>query len=283
VPVGRSSLFKRIERVLPLAPDERLAIAELEERELDFSRKSHLCLEDDPAGLFYILKRGLVMGSMNLASGRRQITRIHFPGDVLGLPNVCMTKTVSTLTALSDVTVSWFDKAMLARLFVDHPRIAAFLFVIAQEERVKLIDRVVSLGQTSAKSRIAAVLIQIYQRLRPYDPTIGTTIPLPLNQADLGDMTGLTSVHVNRTLRAMNADGLIRSQRGRVKILDEAGLAACSELPRRTSSQDFSWLPPPAAAIHQGMRPVPLHSVRHSSNPGGQEPTPDMQGRVRNC
>ena len=269
MPVGGSSLVIRIERHMPLTTDERLALADLEARDVHFARRKCLCREGERSSRFYVLKHGLVASSMNLASGRRQITRLHFPGDLLGLPGIGLDETVSTLTPLTDVTASWFDKATLGRLFADHPRIGALFFMIAQHERVKLIDRVVSLGQTSARSRIAAVLIQIQDRLRTSNPAIGTTIPLPLNQTELGDMTGLTSVHVNRTLRAMVANGLINKQPGHVTILDEEALVACAELPRRSLSKDFSWLPPPREDAAHRMTPFPIPSPRNS--PGGPQ------------
>jgi DNA-binding PadR family transcriptional regulator len=36
-----------------------------------------------------------------------------------------------------------------------------------------------------------------------------TGYQLPMTQEQLGDVTGLTSVHVNRTLKSLEADGLI--------------------------------------------------------------------------
>jgi CRP-like cAMP-binding protein len=43
---------------------------------------------------------------------------------------------------------------------------------------------------------------------------------LPMTQEQLADATGLTSVHVNRTLKGLEADGLIRRERRFVVIPD---------------------------------------------------------------
>jgi DNA-binding PadR family transcriptional regulator len=37
----------------------------------------------------------------------------------------------------------------------------------------------------------------------------GTGYDLPMTQEQLGDATGLTSVHINRTLKSLERDGLI--------------------------------------------------------------------------
>jgi CRP-like cAMP-binding protein len=53
---------------------------------------------------------GWAMSSSELASGSRQISRLHFPGDVLGLESLGVVETSDTLTAVSDVIVASFNK-----------------------------------------------------------------------------------------------------------------------------------------------------------------------------
>lgn len=239
-----SCIAKRVERYVSLAPHEVRALKELESQEHHFPRKSCIRSEGDPSTYFYVLKEGWVSCSTLLEDGRRQITRLHFAGDMMGMPSLVMARAVDTLTALTSVTVSTFDRTAIGRLFAEHPRLAAILFLSAQNERVRLIDRIMSIARTSAASRIAAVLIQIRDRLRENDPTVGSTFLLPLSQAEIADMTGLTPVHVNRMLTAMVGKGLLLRSRGRVTIVDEEALAALAELPVRDRSDDIEWLPP---------------------------------------
>jgi transcription initiation factor IIE alpha subunit len=42
----------------------------------------------------------------------------------------------------------------------------------------------------------------------------------PLTQNDLADATGLTAVHVNRTLQELRRDGLIELDRKQLQIID---------------------------------------------------------------
>ena len=53
--------------------------------------------------------------------------------------------------------------------------------------------------------------------------------PLKITQTDLAECLGLTSVHVNRTLRQLREAGLGTFRDGRVEILDAAGLARTAE------------------------------------------------------
>ena len=52
---------------------------------------------------------------------------------------------------------------------------------------------------------------------------------LDLTQADLAECLGLTSVHVNRTLKELRDRGLMEFRAGRVRIDDLAGLQRAAE------------------------------------------------------
>jgi DNA-binding GntR family transcriptional regulator len=46
----------------------------------------------------------------------------------------------------------------------------------------------------------------------------------PVTQEELADATGMTPVHVNRTLKQLRADDLVDFRGGLVKILDPSGV-----------------------------------------------------------
>ena len=50
--------------------------------------------------------------------------------------------------------------------------------------------------------------------------TNGDSCDFPITQTDIADATGLTAVHVNRTLQELRGDGLIILERKRLRIPD---------------------------------------------------------------
>ena len=54
----------------------------------------------------------------------------------------------------------------------------------------------------------------------------------PMTQEQIGDATGLTSVHVNRTMQGLRGDGLIRTSQRSVIIADWDGLQAAGDFSR---------------------------------------------------
>jgi CRP-like cAMP-binding protein len=221
---------------------ERRALEALEESERQVSRGTVLRAEQAPARELFLVRRGWLYSSMLLPDGNRQILSVHLPCEFAGDAGLAWTTAPFTLVAATDAAVGVIDKAALRRLFETHPRLGLLLHTLAQAERVALADRLASVGRTSARARVAALICDIMRRLRAGGEAVDDGIPLPLTQEEIGDATGLTAVHVNRMMRQLAEDGLIGRTNGWVRILDEARLAATANHIDRFASIDTSWL-----------------------------------------
>lgn len=227
-----------------LTTAERHALAVLEERKRDIRRGAILQRENDPGRELYILRKGLMMSYVLLDDGSRQILRFLFPGDLIGVSSMIYNEAPESLAALSDCTISSFDKPALSQLFVAHPRLAALILVFNQIERVVLTDRLAALGRTSAKARVAALILDLRNRLPTPGKQPSDTFPLGLTQEEIGDATGLTAVHVNRMLRQLEEGKLIAREAGRVTVHDSRALARAANYVNRYEGLELGWLPP---------------------------------------
>jgi len=219
-------------------------LAGLEERTRPLRRGSVLVRENDLQTELFVLTRGTMMSYVLLDDGSRQILRFLFPGDMMGFSSLVYRRSVETIAAVTDCVVAPFDRSCLTRLVVEHPRLSAMIMVMNQMERVMLTDRVAALGRTSAKARVAALLLEIRNSLAPSDPSPHACFALGLTQEEIGDATGLTAVHVNRMLRQLEQDGLIARENGRVTLLNAPMLARIGNYVNRFEGLDLSWLPP---------------------------------------
>jgi hypothetical protein len=77
-----------------------------------------------------------------------------------------------------------------------------------------------SIGQREACSRIAHLLCEMLMRLRAVGLANGYSCKWPITEGEIGDALGITRVHVNRVLQAMQADGLIELKGERLTIPD---------------------------------------------------------------
>jgi CRP/FNR family transcriptional regulator len=237
-----TSFADRVGDLITLSTDERTALVRLEERERPLRSGAVLLREKDPLTELFVLKRGTMMTYVLLDDGSRQILRFCFPGDLLGDSAFAFRESRETIAALSDCVVATVDRAAVRALIAAHPRLGALLLAVGQIERLALTERLAGLGRTSARTRVAALLLDLRDRMRRVDPSITTSFAPGLTQEEIGDATGLTAVHVNRMLRRLELDGLIARTSGRVTLLNEAALVREANYVDHIARLDLGWL-----------------------------------------
>lgn len=234
----------RIEEFGALTSSERRAWADVAGPPVQIRRRANIRHEGIKPDGFFLLSSGWASSAHILPDGGRQILKIHVPGDVLGTPSMGMLKTVEELSALTDVIVSHVSLNRFAALCEAHPRLAMMFMLSIQLERVALMDRLSSIGRTSAVQRIAALILDLLQRLEPLGQVHGDTFSMAATQEQIADVVGLTSVHTNRALRALTDDGLISRRGTEFKVIDRQQLAGLAAMPVRLPHVDPPWLPP---------------------------------------
>jgi CRP/FNR family transcriptional regulator, anaerobic regulatory protein len=240
-----SCLAERLSRHVRLSAAEQSALDSLEDQDRVCRRGTVVIAENEKPRELFIVRSGWLHSSVVLGNGSRQIMRLHFQGDILGLPLVAFPNSPETITAVTDALLCPFSRERLAVLIADHPRLASLILALTVSERVSLADRLASIGRTSARARVSSLLCELYKRLRLLDLTDGESFQLPLTQEEIGDATGLTAVHVNRMMRGLAEDGIIeRNGGGKVKVLDDERLCAEASFNDR-DRLETAWLPTP--------------------------------------
>jgi CRP-like cAMP-binding protein len=189
----------------------------------------------------FLIQEGWALRSRQFRDGRRQIINFLLPGDAFGLGALVLSRPDHSVSSITPVTLSPISPEALMVLMREQPRLgAAFLWSAAQEEAV-LREHIVSIGRRTAYERVAHLLLELMHRLQLVGAASGTDFHLPLSQPLLADALGLSVVHVNRTLRRLQHDGLITIQARRISVLDYDAL-------RRTAEFHRGYLHVPAAA-----------------------------------
>ncbi len=235
--------LSRFEEFGPLTDVERVAVAALADGPRSYARRKIIRREGDVAPDLFLLASGWVLSSVGLANEGRLITKVHLPGDVLGSASMSSDTAVETLSAASAAVVHPIPLKRIGRLLEEHPRVAAYLLLSIQRERVWLMDQLAMMGRSSADTRVAALLLDLLERLVSTSTTASNSFELLLTQDQLGDALGLTSVHVNRMLRSLTEQGVIDRHGSTVIVRDAEQLARLASRPSRKIRTDLSWLP----------------------------------------
>lgn len=182
--------------------------------------------EGDKPNHVNLILEGWAQRYKQLADGRRQILAFFIEGDLCDA-NVFILKamdhSISTITPVKLAEISQTD----FRGLIEHsPRIAEALWWTELVTVAIQREWTTSIGQRTAYERIAHLFCEIFVRLRTVSLTQGTTCEFPLTQSDIADATGLTQVHVNRTIQEMRRDGLIELRNRQLTVHDLPNLMA---------------------------------------------------------
>lgn len=193
--------------------------------------RSHLYQETTPAAMAYTLFEGWLLLYRTHSDGSRQGLRVALPGDFVGYAPLTDSLYSHGAVAISDVTVCGFRQSDLHAMIDKHADIARQITNIQARYLAICESNVLGLGRKSAEQRIAHAVADLYHRLdqRAEVDQRSHSMPFPLTQEMLGELTGLTPVHTNRVLRKLRTDGVMLSERQRVEILDLPRLLELAE------------------------------------------------------
>ena len=165
--------------------------------------------------------------------GVRQITCLYIPGDMADLPSVVSPKAAWGLGALTATTILRVPHVELRRLAVKHPSVAETFWRDCVADGSMFSEWVVNVGRRDAISRLAHLFCEMAIRCERADQGDKGSFPLPIRQGDLGDATGLTGVHVNRTLKELRDQSIVELRAGTVTIHDWKRLVSVGDFDPR--------------------------------------------------
>ena len=190
----------------------------------------------------YLLVDGWAASAVILADGSRQLVSVNLPGDILGLPGLAMREPIDAVMALTPVETIRIGQDQIGELFTASPRIAAIMFLISQEERSLLMERLALTGQADALTRLAALILRLHERhaLSEEDPERGFF--MPLTQREMGELIGVSSVHTNSLIKKLRNEGVVSIKNRMLTIEDKPRLIEIAGIsPWRRCRP--SWLP----------------------------------------
>ena len=155
-----------------------------------------------------------------LEDGRRQIVGFVLPGDVCDAHMFLLDRMDHSIGALTDLTVAEMSRDDFTRLLADRPRLAQAISVQDLVTAATAREWIANVGRRSASERIAHLILELHLRLQEVGLASPDGVDWPLTQYDLADATGMTAIHVNRTLGVLRKSGLVAFTSRRMRILD---------------------------------------------------------------
>lgn len=193
------------------------------ERELRANQ--YIVWERDTPQNACLLLAGFAFRHKEAGHGGRQIMSIHMKGDVVDLQNSLLGSADHNVQMLSDGKVALIPVGAVRDLAFRHPSVGMAMWYETLIEGSIFREWILNIGRRNAPARIAHLLCEFAVRLEFAELGRHSDFTLPITQDQLADAVSLTSVHVNRTLQKLEADGLIKRTKRDITIGDWHALA----------------------------------------------------------
>lgn len=167
-----------------------------------------------------LLLDGFAARYVVLMDGARQITELNVPGDFVDLHSLLMSPMDHGVAALTECTVAYCPHEVLRRVTETHAHLTRLLWMDTLIDAAVHRQWLAGLGRRPALGRLAHLLCELYLRLAVVHRAGEHRMDLPLSQAVLADVLGLSAVHVNRSIAQLRTGGFIEWNGRSIRFLN---------------------------------------------------------------
>lgn len=221
-----SPFICKLEGFAILSDDDRWMLKRISTKPFDVGPDTDLVREGDKPDGVYLIMEGMACRHKRLENGARQIMAYLVPGDLCDLEVALLKRMDHTITTLSACKVVRLAPETVADIVRHHPAIARGLRISTLVDEATLREWLLNVGRRTATQRIAHLFCELYERLVVVGRVQQDSFGLPLTLVDLADTTGLSTVHVNRSMQELCREGLIDFKDGALTICDLPRLRA---------------------------------------------------------
>lgn len=227
MPTPRSDLYSlvsQLDLIFELSKDDRTSIEALPVRTRTIGERRDIIREGATPTECCLVMEGMACRYKMLSNGRRQILSLHFPGDMPDLQSLHLSTMDHSVSTVTEAKLAFIPHEAVRKLIRTRPTVADALVRHLLVDAAIYREWIANVGRRTALERVAHLICECFSRMRALGLAKQPTFELPLTQVEIGDATGLSNVHVNRTLKELRRQRLIESNGKLHAILDWEGL-----------------------------------------------------------
>ncbi|MFB0613629.1 Crp/Fnr family transcriptional regulator [Aurantiacibacter poecillastricola] len=218
-------LVRKLEGYAPLSDDEKSLIEKMTSENIKtYPAKSDIIADGDRPDFVHLVLDGWAARYKILHDGSRRIMAFLIPGDFCDLHITVLRQMDHGIMALSPCKVARLDSARLSELATERTNLTKALWWATLVDEAVLRQWVINAGRP-ALAAVAHLLCELHQRMKSIGLVTDRQLELPVTQAELAEATGMTPVHISRTLQNLRQAGLIELRAHSLFIPDIEALA----------------------------------------------------------
>ena len=178
-----------------------------------------------------LIQSGIVEISVLSLNGRKSILSLMEPNEILGEISLLDQQPRSAdAVARTDVSGTVIHSHTMQSFLKKNPDCYMDIIRLLCERVRNASDLFETQTLTNAGARLARSLLRVAEKFGTKKTDGSICIQQTLSQADLGDLAGVARENANRYLKAWTRDGILRSERGVITVIDRDRLAEIAEL-----------------------------------------------------
>ena len=192
-------------------------------------KDAYIFEQDREVQFFYLLLHGRVRVVKTTADGQQVIVRYIGAGELLGIAQALGRNTYpASAVAVVDCVVLAWPSRLWPEFAAAFPSFGANTYKTVGERLNDVQSQVVELATQQVERRVAHALLRLVQQTgKKCDD--GLLIDFPISRQDIAEMTGATLHTVSRLLSAWEQDGLVKSGRQRIVVVEPHRLLLIAE------------------------------------------------------
>jgi CRP-like cAMP-binding protein len=206
---GLEPMLRKLEYRQKLSEDDRAAVLALPHKTKLLQPHDYIVREGDRAEYSCVLLAGFAIRQKIVGNGHRQIVAIQMKGEIVDLQNSLLGIADHAVQMLSPGKIGMIPREEIGRIAAERPAVAKAMWLDTLVDGSIFREWIANVGRRDAKTRIAHLLCEFSLRLQLAGLGQQSNYEMPMTQEQLADATGLTPVHVNRTIKTLEREKLI--------------------------------------------------------------------------
>jgi CRP-like cAMP-binding protein len=193
------------------------------------SRHEQIIREGDSPKKVFLILEGWAFRYKTLADGKRQIVALLLPGDLCDIDVFILERMDHSIQMACDGLVTEIRVSDMLQIVEQRPAVARALWWATLVDEAILREWLANIGAREAFARVAHLFCELFTRATAVGLVQDDQVRVPLTQENIGDLLGLTPVHINRMLRQLRERALMTFDRYNLTVLDFAGLKQAAQ------------------------------------------------------
>jgi CRP-like cAMP-binding protein len=213
-------LIRKLEQFAKLSDEDRQVLEHAARDVKVIGPRQDIITEGDQPDDIHLILDGWAARYKVIPNGDRAIMAYLIPGDLCDIHVTLLSQMDHSIAALSTCRVAFIPRQTMDQIMRRDGQLGRAIWWSTLVDEAILREWLVNMAHRPADKRLAHFVCEMLLRFKAVGLTDDDSFELPLTQEELGDTMGLSTVHVNRTLQELRAQGLITSKGKRLIVND---------------------------------------------------------------